>query len=225
MTEVRLEALLAADAVPLRPGPRAPGAQDNQRMRLLVAILQVVSETGYHDARLADVVQRAKVSRRTFYEHFTDKEECFLTAYGILSGMLSDRIGRLSGADWIGRVVAAVDVYHAAVTLSPAITRVFETEILRIKSGAERRRETYRKWADMLAGHVDEVDELQQLSPELWQALVAAFNEVVLLAVEDVVVLTAEAKRKLRADLFSLYIRIVAVPEHLAAQITARAGL
>jgi AcrR family transcriptional regulator len=53
----------------------------SQRGRLICAIADSVADKGYPDTSVADVIARAGVSRRTFYEHFKDKEECFLAAY------------------------------------------------------------------------------------------------------------------------------------------------
>ena len=53
----------------------------SQRTRLVDAMAQIVAEKGYPATTVADVVERAGVSRRTFYEQFADKEACFLAAY------------------------------------------------------------------------------------------------------------------------------------------------
>ncbi len=53
----------------------------SQRGRLICAIADSVAEKGYAETSVADVIALAGVSRRTFYEHFKDKEECFLAAY------------------------------------------------------------------------------------------------------------------------------------------------
>src|SRR4051794_5075686 len=72
---------------PARPLPRGPhrlaraDVMASQRGRMLDAIAQVVAEKGYGAVTVADVVERAGVSRKTFYEHFRDKESCFLAAY------------------------------------------------------------------------------------------------------------------------------------------------
>jgi AcrR family transcriptional regulator len=52
-----------------------------QRARILAAMGQVVAEEGLGAATVASVVARAGVSRRTFYELFADREECFLAAF------------------------------------------------------------------------------------------------------------------------------------------------
>src|SRR5260370_38077187 len=54
----------------------------SQRERLLHSVIAAVSESGYHGVTVADIVRRAKVSRAAFYEHFTNKQDCFLTPTG-----------------------------------------------------------------------------------------------------------------------------------------------
>ncbi len=52
-----------------------------QRMRILAAMAEVASERGAGSVTVAHVVARAGVSRRTFYDLFADREECFLAAF------------------------------------------------------------------------------------------------------------------------------------------------
>src|SRR6476659_9640597 len=51
------------------------------RDRLMRAMTAAVAELGYANVRIADVVDRAHVSRQSFYEQFPDKEACFLAAH------------------------------------------------------------------------------------------------------------------------------------------------
>jgi AcrR family transcriptional regulator/DNA-binding MarR family transcriptional regulator len=51
---------------------------DIQRARLLNAMAEAASEQGIVNVTVADVVARSGVSRRTFYEHFSDRDDCFL---------------------------------------------------------------------------------------------------------------------------------------------------
>jgi AcrR family transcriptional regulator len=48
---------------------------------MLEAMARHVGERGYAEASVQDVVERAGVSSTTFYEHFSDKLDCFLQAY------------------------------------------------------------------------------------------------------------------------------------------------
>jgi AcrR family transcriptional regulator len=64
-----------------RPHERVTLFPDRRRDRLIAAMAQVVSEDGYQAASVSRVVAAAGVSRNTFYEHFSNKEECFLASY------------------------------------------------------------------------------------------------------------------------------------------------
>ena len=45
-------------------------------------MIAAVSESGYPALTVTDIVRRAKVSRAAFYDHFADKDDCFLAATG-----------------------------------------------------------------------------------------------------------------------------------------------
>src|ERR1700730_9656150 len=59
-----------------------------QRTRLLTAIVRCVAGHGYGATTIAEVLRRAHISRETFYQHFTDKQDCFLTAFDEASNLL-----------------------------------------------------------------------------------------------------------------------------------------
>jgi len=50
------------------------------RQRLIEAMIDVCAREGYAATSIADVIDTASASRSTFYEHFTDKDDCFLAA-------------------------------------------------------------------------------------------------------------------------------------------------
>jgi AcrR family transcriptional regulator len=52
-----------------------------QRSRMLAAAVEAVEEVGYARMTVAQVIGRAKVSRKTFYDVFADREDCFLAAF------------------------------------------------------------------------------------------------------------------------------------------------
>src|ERR1700755_1395893 len=64
-----------------------------QRERLLAAMLRAAAERGYRETNVQDVIERAGVSRPTFYEHFTNKEDCFLAAFDVTATRLRERVG------------------------------------------------------------------------------------------------------------------------------------
>jgi AcrR family transcriptional regulator len=63
-----------------------------QRERLLAAMLRATAELGYRDVSVQDVLDRAGVSRPTFYEHFENKEDCFLAAFDAGAARLRKRL-------------------------------------------------------------------------------------------------------------------------------------
>jgi AcrR family transcriptional regulator len=68
----------------LRPGPGGlPRGQvtEIQRSRMIMAAVQAVEEVGYARMTVAQVIGRAKVSRKTFYDVFADREDCFRAAF------------------------------------------------------------------------------------------------------------------------------------------------
>lgn len=68
----------------LRPGPGGlPRTQvaEIQRSRMLAATVEVVEEVGYGRLTVAQVISRAKVSRKTFYDLFEDREDCFVAVF------------------------------------------------------------------------------------------------------------------------------------------------
>ncbi len=55
--------------------------RQQQRIRMLEAMARTVGDKGYAKTTVQDVLERSGVSSKTFYEHFNDKEDCFLQAY------------------------------------------------------------------------------------------------------------------------------------------------
>ncbi|WP_424188141.1 TetR/AcrR family transcriptional regulator [Actinokineospora sp. G85] len=114
---------------PLRSGRHTVPAQvveRSQRLRLLRAVLDVVAARGYAEASLTEVVDLARVSRRTFYELFPNKEECFvaaLTAYtGAALEAMSTAVSDAEG-DWRAHLRAAVHAYLDFLAAHPACTQ------------------------------------------------------------------------------------------------------
>jgi AcrR family transcriptional regulator len=65
-----------------------PQLASGHRQRLLGAMAEAVREDGLENVTVAAVVARARTSRRTFYEHFSDREECFLELFDLVGERL-----------------------------------------------------------------------------------------------------------------------------------------
>lgn len=64
-----------------------------QRARMITAMVDVAAERGLANATVAHVVARSGVSRRTFYEMFNDREDCFLAAFEQAVGLAAEYVG------------------------------------------------------------------------------------------------------------------------------------
>src|ERR1700754_1909548 len=64
----------------------------SQRTRLLQAVAELGTERGFASLTLTDIVGRAGVARSTFYEHFADKEDCFLQAFDYAADRVFERV-------------------------------------------------------------------------------------------------------------------------------------
>jgi AcrR family transcriptional regulator len=159
----------------------------SQRGRMLSAMAEAVAEKGYAPTTVADVVGRAGVSRKTFYEHFTDKEECFLAAWDAGVEILIEALTRATletEGSWQDRVRAGVRAYLETLAAVPAFARTFLIEILAAGPRAlDRRADVHARFAQLLRTlheHQRQVaPELPELPDEVFAATVGAVHELV----------------------------------------------
>src|ERR1700761_2226235 len=67
-------------------------ARLQQRIRLALAMIDSIGADGYRATRVADVIARAGVSRKTFYENFENKQELLLWTFDVIAAELTRRI-------------------------------------------------------------------------------------------------------------------------------------
>ena len=118
--------------LPRAPRPTARAERRaSQRERLLVGIADCVAEDGYAAASVARIARHAGVSTRTFYEHFTDKEDCLLAAYDVA---VETAVGRLQAAyapalPWRDRLGQLLQAWFELLASEPSFTRIYALEI------------------------------------------------------------------------------------------------
>lgn len=126
----------------------------SQRGRLLEAMAQRVAEQGYAATTVAQVIARAGVSRKTFYEHFSDKRACFLAAWEVGNEILLAQVlaaGEEAGG-WRARLRAGAEAFLEVLAAEPDFARSFMIEVLSVGEEAlERRAEIIERFADALA--------------------------------------------------------------------------
>jgi AcrR family transcriptional regulator len=125
----------------------------SQRARMLDAIAGAVADKGYARTSVADVLARARVSRETFYEHFRDKEDCFLAAYEASALMLLDAATAASaaGASPLERFERALGAYLDALSQGGPLARVYIIDVYAGGEPALRRRvEIFERFVDSI---------------------------------------------------------------------------
>lgn len=122
--------------------PRAVVAE-SQRDRLLDAMTVTAGRHGFHDAHITEVVGRAGVSRRTFYEQFDGKEDCFTAAYSRALAELAKVA--LAAADaheeWVDALRAGLAALLDALVDRPEAARVCFVEVLAAGPGVTELRD------------------------------------------------------------------------------------
>jgi len=167
-------------------------AGEGHRLRLIAAMASLLAERGYSTVTIADIARQAHVSKRTFYEHFADKDACFIACYEALSGVTLQAIVDAMGqkGPWARRMSAATRAYLATLESQPALTRTLMMDIYAAGPEALRVRRTVQKrFADNLRWVVDqgrkENPKLPRLSAAMATAIIGGINELVLVAVEE----------------------------------------
>lgn len=104
----------------------------NQRERLIAGLAEAVAEKGYGGTTIAHITRHAAVSRRTFYEHFNSKDECFVAAYDTVMEQLRDRVAEAfeQEKDWPRAVKAGIAAMLEFLSGEPNLARLSMVEAL-----------------------------------------------------------------------------------------------
>jgi AcrR family transcriptional regulator len=154
----------------------------NQRERILDAVADVTSLAGYSAMSVEDIIVTAGVSRRTFYDHFKDKEEAFLAAYDAVVAQLVQRVQVAFAANttFPGRVRDCLAAFLGFVASEPRFADMCIVEVLAAGPQAiERRNGVMRVFAEMVKAAA-EADDAGLQPPELAaETIVGGIYEVV----------------------------------------------
>lgn len=161
-------------------------------VRLMEAMAEVMSDNGYANITIADIVARARVSKRTFYECFASKQDCLLA----LCRHVSDHImvvvlaALRPGLPWAEQVREVTQGYLGAIKAQPVLMRSLYLEVYAAGApGLAVRREVNQRFAELLRQQVDQarVSEsgIKSLSRPLATAVIAGVNELILQLLEE----------------------------------------
>lgn len=162
------------------------------RRRLLDGLAASVDERGYRETTVADIVRHARTSKRTFYDHFAGKEECFVE---LLSANNEDLVAALADAvdpdaPWQQQVRQAVTAYVHHIESTPAVTLSWIRELPALGEAA---RPTLRRDFTRLAAMITQLSAgagfaragVGPLSPTAAVILVGGLRELTAQTVED----------------------------------------
>ncbi|MEU8799211.1 TetR/AcrR family transcriptional regulator [Spirillospora sp. NPDC048819] len=139
----------------------------SQRDRLLQGMTQAVGEKGYARTSVADVLKRAHVSRETFYEHFTDKQACFLAAYEAaaerIMGVVNDALAARD-QPLMQRLERALRAYLRELAGDAGAARTFLLEIYAVGPAATTLRYTVQRgFIEIIDGLLEEDERFRSL--------------------------------------------------------------
>jgi len=118
---------------------------NNQRMRLIGAMLDALPQHGYAGTTIGHLAQGAGVSRAAFYEQFKSKEECFLATYDLAAQWLCERIERAVSAteEWPLHMREGVVATLRLLAANPALAHLFAIDALHAGTSARQRQQAF----------------------------------------------------------------------------------
>lgn len=167
-------------------------AAEDHRERLLAALAAVLADKPFRDVTLSDMTAAANVSRRTFYEHFANKDECLLALSADTSrAMLQALQAELQPlATWAEQVQRLTATYLNVIARQPALMRALYIEAASTGlPGLSMRRRVAETFAGFLVQQVQERrqrgEALQAMDVSMALVLVTGINELILYRLMD----------------------------------------
>jgi AcrR family transcriptional regulator len=164
---------------------RAPGAREQVRggqlVRLAGAMIDAVGAQGYRATRVADVIARAGVSRKTFYELFENKQACLLATFDVIAeeGMRQVQSAYLAAEGWPARVEAAIGALFATALENPGALRLSLLEIAAVgPAGIERRERAIVRYEGFVRSALELAPGDGAVSDVALKAVVGGLNRI-----------------------------------------------
>jgi AcrR family transcriptional regulator len=186
------------------------------RARLIAALAEAIKQKGYRETTVADIVAGARTSRRTFYQHFADRGDCFLALFEQETQHKLEAIAAAVNPDdpLEEQVERAIDAYIDGVEAEPALQQSFARELPGLaEAGAEAVHAVTERYAGLLVALVEQArarqpgERLAPLSADVAVVLVGGLRELLVMSIQqrrDLDELRAPSAQVVRALLVSL---------------------
>ena len=171
--------------IKLNGGPHGiprPVVMKIQRDRLMRAMARTIAEHGYQDTTVRRLLGRAGLSRRTYYELFEDKEDCFLAAYGeVIDHVMGIVIESYEeGGSPEERIERGLRALLQFCSDEPEVARMCVVEVLAAGPAARARRaETMERLAGLMEEALNELRGDKALSKLAAQGLIGGVHELI----------------------------------------------
>ncbi len=153
------------------------------RARMLDAMTAAVAEHGYAATSIAEVINQARASRRTFYEQFTDKEDCYLAAYQLATDYVTGRLAEAveePPTELSERLARIYETYLRELAAYPLAARAFILEIRAAGAPSQQhRRAAYDQFTELM--RIPGSDD----NPLMRTAVIAASDELISREITD----------------------------------------
>jgi len=149
----------------------------SQRNRLIRAMAEAMAENGYAQTSVADVLGRARVSRETFYQQFSSKQDCFIVAYEQAASVILANLDReaASAGTPLERFDRTLGPYLESLAGEPAFARLFMIEVYSAGDEVlEHRAKIQRRFADLVSEAFGARDTSERFACEALVASIAA---------------------------------------------------
>ena len=170
----------------------ATDAEHPFRRRLLDGLAESIAERGYRETTIADIVRHARTSKRTFYQEFDSKKECFVE---LLRTAIEDMIVQIEAAVdpeafWQDQIRQAIDAYLRVIESRPAVALSWIRELPALGAAVRSvQRHNIEKLTQMLTDLTSNPGfqraDIPPAPPQLSVILLGGLRELTALTVED----------------------------------------
>jgi AcrR family transcriptional regulator len=154
----------------------------SKQQRILDGVLEAVGTEGYERTSVRTVLDRTGLYRQAFYDHFTDKDDCYLQAYDLGVQRVEARIREAAAAEtaWTNQLRAGLRALLEFLDAEPALARALIVEVhVAGPAALAKRALAMRRFAAFLDRAREELPAREAPPPIAAEGVVAGIHAVV----------------------------------------------